>query len=114
MTARHIAERARLQLQQFMTNIPLHAKSRIDAEHAMLERTADRIKAAAAQLQLKEKMRFEALNDKVQLLSPRNTLNRGYSLTLCNGRAVTDASQLKPGDVITSHFKTGHVQSTVK
>jgi exodeoxyribonuclease VII large subunit len=114
MAARHLAERARMQLQQFMSNIPLHAKSRIDAEREKLGRTADRIKDAAARAMLKEQMRLEAMNDKVQLLSPRNTLNRGYSLTLCNGKAVTDASQLKAGDVITSHFKTGHVQSTVK
>lgn len=114
MAARHLAERARMQLQQFMSNIPLHAKSRIDAEGEKLGRTADRIKDAAARAMLKEQMRLEAMNDKVQLLSPRNTLNRGYSLTLCNGKAVTDASQLKAGDVITSHFKTGHVQSTVK
>ncbi len=114
MTARHLAERARMQLQQFMSNIPLHAKSRIDAEREKLGRTADRIKDATARAMLKEQMRLEAMNDKVQLLSPRNTLNRGYSLTLCNGKAVTDASQLKAGDVITSHFKTGHVQSTVK
>lgn len=38
MTARHIAERARLQLQQFMSNLPLHAKSRIVAENEKLDR----------------------------------------------------------------------------
>ena len=114
MTAQHLAERSRLQLQQFVNRIPLEAKSRIVAENEKLGRTVDRLKSAISQSLLKEQMRVKGLDDKVQLLSPRNTLNRGYSLTLCNGKAVTDASQLKAGDVITSHFKTGHVQSTVK
>jgi exodeoxyribonuclease VII large subunit len=63
---------------------------------------------------MREQMRVKSLDEKVSILSPRNTLNRGYSLTVINGHAVTDASQLKPGDEIISHFKNGSIHSTVK
>ena len=69
---------------------------------------------ASAQAIAREKMRLTALYDKVQILSPQNTLRRGYSLTTLNGHAVTDASQLAPGDNITTHFASGKVVSTVK
>ena len=62
---------------------------------------------------MRERMRLESLGDKLTLLSPRNILNRGYSLTMRNGRFVTDASELHPGDVITTHFRDGKVRSTI-
>jgi exodeoxyribonuclease VII large subunit len=94
--------------------IPLRANNRIDSENATLVRKIDLIKAATAQVIMREQMRVKSLDEKVNILSPRNTLNRGYSLTVINGHAVTDASQLKPGDEIISHFKNGNIHSTVK
>jgi len=58
-------------------------------------------------------MRLNALADKVQLLSPQNILNRGYSLTTLNGHAVTQAAQLKSGDTLVTTLKDGTVTSTV-
>ena len=62
---------------------------------------------------MREQMRLEALTDKVTLLSPRNILNRGYSLTLHNGQYITSASQLQPGDVVTTHLRNGSIRATV-
>lgn len=111
--ARNIVDRSRLNLQRYIETIPLKVASRITSEHNLLDRRIDTIKSLIAQALLKEQMRVKNLDDKVQLLSPRNTLNRGYSLTMCNGHIITDASQLHAGDVITSHFKSGKTTSTV-
>ena len=86
---------------------------RITAERGRLERDVDAIKSAIAQAMLKEQMRMKNLDDKVTLLSPRNTLKRGYSLTMCNGHIITDASQLHAGDSITTHFGNGKTTSIV-
>ena len=68
---------------------------------------------ASAQTIMREKMRLTAIYEKVQILSPQNTLRRGYSLTTVNGHAVTDASQLAAGDTITTHLANGTVTSTI-
>ncbi|MDE6309403.1 MAG: exodeoxyribonuclease VII large subunit [Muribaculaceae bacterium] len=59
---------------------------------------------------------IERLNVKanmIEALSPQATLNRGYSITRVNGHAVTDASQVHPGDVITTIVARGTLTSTV-
>lgn len=113
MLARHLVETSRNRLELYLEKIPLQVKGRIASENALLDRRADAMRNTIAQLMLKEQMRVKSLGEKVSILSPRNTLKRGYSLTMCNGHVVTDATQLKPGDTITSHFKTGHVKSIV-
>lgn len=57
--------------------------------------------------------RLNAKANMIEALSPQATLNRGYTITRVNGHAVTDASQVKPGDVITTIMARGSVNSTV-
>lgn len=113
MLARHILEKSTLRLQRYIESIPLQVTGRITSERGRLERDVDAIKSAIAQAMLKEHMRVKNLDDKVTLLSPRNTLKRGYSLTMSNGHIITDASQLHTGDTITTHFGNGKTTSTV-
>ena len=54
------------------------------------------------------------LDEKLRLLSPENILKRGYSITLKDGRAVTQASALQPGDQLVTRFYEGEVVSTVE
>ena len=46
--------------------------------------------------------------------SPELLLKRGYSITLHNGKAVTDATLLKEGDELETHLAKGRVKSIVK
>ena len=113
LAATRIVETSKMCLQQQAQALPLAVTNRIAAERARLDRSVQLIAAALPQQLSREKMRLDNLQDKVAILSPRNTLNRGYSLTMHNGHVVTDASQLQPGDVVTTHFKAGSVKSTI-
>lgn len=113
LAATRIVETSKMRLQQQAQALPLAVTNRIAAERARLDRSVQLIAAALPQQLSREKMRLDNLQDKVAILSPRNTLNRGYSLTMHNGHVVTDASQLQPGDVVTTHFKAGSVKSTI-
>ncbi len=113
LSARQTMERGRMRLDQHARALPLVAGKRLDSERARLHHLAALALQAIPQIISRERLRLGALNDKVQILSPRNTLNRGYSLTLKNGRAVTSSSQLAAGDVITTHFKDGSAKSTI-
>ena len=114
LIAGNIVERNSARLQHIMQIVPLTAQNRIAQGNERLNFLIKSMSQASAQAIAREKMRLTALYDKVQILSPQNTLRRGYSLTTLNGHAVTDASQLAPGDNITTHFASGKVVSTVK
>lgn len=116
--AQRIIDTNTLRLQNFIQNIPLHVQRRIESENAQLARQKDAIKNAVAQVKMKETMRLEALGDKIELLSPRKVMARGYTLTTCEGKIMTDAAQLEAGKLVTIHFRDGKVvagtQSVIK
>lgn len=60
-----------------------------------------------------QKHKLELLRQRITDASPEKLLQRGYSITLRNGRAVTDASQIEPGDVLTTRLAKGEVRSEV-
>ncbi|UKI43781.1 MAG: exodeoxyribonuclease VII large subunit [Porphyromonadaceae bacterium] len=84
--AQRIIDTNTLRLQNFIQNIPLHVQRRIESENAQLARQKDAIKNAVAQVKMKETMRLEALGDKIELLSPRKVMARGYTLTTCEAQ----------------------------
>lgn len=116
--AQRIIDTNTLRLQNFIQNIPLHVQRRIEGENAQLARQKDAIKNAVAQVKMKETMRLVALGDKIELLSPRKVMARGYTLTTCEGKIMTDAAQLEAGKLVTIHFRDGKVvagtQSVIK
>lgn len=116
--AQRIIDTNTLRLQNFIQNIPLHVQRHIEGENAQLARQKDAIKNAVAQVKMKETMRLEALGDKIELLSPRKVMARGYTLTTCEGKIMTDAAQLEAGKLVTIHFRDGKVvagtQSVIK
>lgn len=59
-------------------------------------------------------LRLSRMEDMVRVLSPENTLKRGYSITRVNGRAVYNAGSLKPGDRLVTTLATGEIISEVK
>ena len=58
--------------------------------------------------------RLRLLETKLTLLDPRRLLERGYSMTLSNGRLLTDIHTLHQGDTIITIFATGSVESRVE
>jgi exodeoxyribonuclease VII large subunit len=62
----------------------------------------------------KEKNNLQILEKNVQILDPKNILNRGFTITLHRGKAVKNFSDLQPGDVITTVLAEGQAMSEVK
>lgn len=59
------------------------------------------------------KNRLDLLRSKLLAFDPKNILQKGYSITKIYDKIITDASQLKEGDVLTTSFYNGEVKSTV-
>lgn len=60
-----------------------------------------------------ENHRLQLIDEKLKALDPTLLLARGYSITLHNGKAVKDASQLPPGAEIETRLAKGTVHSIV-
>lgn len=128
-------EREKTRLARFAERIPIQTKMRLKDEHYRQERVMkqlevglqSRLTREAHHLQLiasrlgigsqhrlvKENHRLQLLEQQLKAASPEHLLKRGYSITLRNGRAVTDASSLKEGDELVTRFAKGEIKSIV-
>lgn len=61
-----------------------------------------------------ERHRLQLMDEKLKALDPTLLLARGYSITMHNGRAVKDASQLPPGAEIETRLAKGTIHSVIK
>lgn len=121
-------------LEQWVARIPSRVQMRLQHERFRQERMAVRMNTAwqtrllreeyrlkleqrlataiDARLQ-RERHRLQLAQSQVEAASPELLLKRGYSLTLKDGKAVTDASALHPGDVLTTRVAKGEFKSKV-
>jgi len=104
-------EKRRLRMAQ--NRIPSLVASRLSEAKMQLLTAKKDLSQAVASLFIKQKHRLELLHQRVNDASPERLLNRGYSITLKNGKAIMDASRLKEGDVLTTRLAKGEVNSTV-
>ena len=105
--------KGRQHLDSQVNAIPVAIMSLLNAQNTRVNHNAELMRNAVTQLLATSKLQLQALIDKVDLLNPRKILNRGYSLTMRNGKFITEASQLVEGDVITTHFKDGKASTKV-
>ena len=127
------AEKERLD--KLVSRIPLVVQSRLQRENMRCERMSSRMLMAWQKRYLNEHHRLDIFprllkfsrsqvekeSHKIELVekilksaSPEHILKRGYSITLINGKAVRDASMLKPGDEVETQLSVGKFKSVVK
>lgn len=101
-------------LEMIQTRIPnlVHRKL-TDARFALLAAGKDLAQATQTLLS-RHHHRLELLQQRVADASPDKLLNRGYSITLKDGKAVTDAASLNPGDQLVTRLAKGSFTSEVR
>ncbi|WP_277232927.1 exodeoxyribonuclease VII large subunit [Phocaeicola salanitronis] len=121
-------------LERWVARIPARVQMRIQNEGFRQERLVKRVHLAwqarmmreTYRLQLdgrlnvalqsrlqREGGRLQLLEQQVKAASPELLLQKGYSITLKNGKAVTDASALHPGDEVVTRVAKGEFKSKV-
>ncbi len=78
-----------------------------------IEQLEMRMSTALKQTLVAQKHRLELIERIVEGSSPQHILQRGYSITRCEGRVVRDVSDLSEGSVLTTMFAEGEVTSVV-
>ena len=102
----------RMRLTELTGGIPATARRRISNEDAALARVALMTANAADAAITRERMRLQRFDDMLRLLSPDNTLRRGYSITRVDGRAVCDPAAVPPGATVVTTLAGGEIRST--
>lgn len=90
------------------------ASGRRPLEEQRLKSIADRLRSASDNVVKRSADRLARFGDMIELLSPVNTLRRGYSITRVNGKAVTDSTTVASGTVIETELFKGTLKSTVE
>ena len=106
-------ERSRERLNLAAMTLTQSGDRRLGPERMRLQSFLPRLETAVTTRLSSLRDRLDADARLLDALSPQATLNRGYSITRLNGHAVTDASQLSPGDIISTILASGEVTSTV-
>ena len=85
----------------------------LQSERHRQELCLQRVENALSVRMQVERHRLELFSQRVKAASPDLLLKRGYSMTLKDGKAVTDASLLQPGDVVETCLAKGRFKSKV-
>lgn len=100
-------------LSSCQTRIPSLVVRRLsDARLRLMTVRKDLMQGSAGMLS-RQRHKLELLQQRLADASPEKLLARGYSITLKNGIPITDASQLSPGDEITTRLHKGELTSII-
>lgn len=104
--------------EQRLTQIAAQLPFLFSLEHTRqmhrIEQLESHLRTSLKQLMVKETHRLQLIEQVTESASPQLMLQRGYSITRCNGKVVRDASILSPGVLLTTEFADGMVQSEVR
>lgn len=88
--------------------------SRVKKEEELtLNSIKERLVTNTIRLSKSESVRIENIERQVNLVSPENLLRKGYTFTIKEGKIVRRSSDLKKGEVISTIFSDGKIDSTI-
>ena len=101
-------------LDRLVNQARMAALSRVEREARILERVANRIRPAVVQKMTAQQHRLEIMEKRLEAVDPQRILERGYSITMLEGKAVTSTDCIKSGDTLETRVKDGIIQSVAK
>ena len=105
--------REEARLQQIATRLPSLLALVHTRQLHRIEQIESRLKVAGAHSLVKQQHRLQLIEKIIEGASPSHILQRGYSITRCDGRVVRNAASLPEGTVLTTEFADGQVNSLV-
>ena len=101
-------------LAQLATRLPsLFALVNTRQQHR-IEQLEQRMRTALQQTLVKQTHRLQLIEKIIEGASPQLMLQRGYTITRCNGKVVNGVAALAKGSVLTTEFADGEAQSIVQ
>lgn len=100
-------------LAQISVTVPSLARNIIERASMKLDFFMDKLQTDVRGIMEREKQRLVNLEKLTEVLSPANTLKRGFSITRVKGKAVTDIHQLKEGTELETTLLNGTIHSRI-
>lgn len=107
--------RLRLQHQQeLLAHLPIKAPQQLlDNQRQKLAHLQARIRQHIQHRISAQKSKVEALSQQLEALSPQHILNKGFSVTMADGQAITRASDVKKGMRLVIQLAEGSIEVEV-
>lgn len=100
-------------LNRWMESLTKNIPRKIDKEKESLETIKSNIRIFWGRQLNQETQKLEWMQKNLELLDPKRLLERGYSLTLHNGKTLKSVDQIKAGEEISTWLADGKITSTV-
>ena len=107
-------ERDALRLERNAERLRTAPRRALERERERVERTHDRLLAAPALAVERKRGALESTAGKLRVLSPLQTLERGYAIVRTESRVVTDASSLDVGNTVDVRVARGSFGARVE
>lgn len=111
---RWVLEHEKQQLDTYCYRMQMTLVTGLQREHYRLEQWVQHFPLVVRTALEREQHRLQLWEQRVDSLSPDKLLARGYSITLKEGHAVTDATTLSSGDRLVTRMAKGEVRSIVE
>lgn len=98
-------------LRNISGKLPLLIEGRIGKENTRLSGRCELIASLGKTVITRNKQKLDNLEQLTAVLSPGNTLKRGYSITRIKGKAVKNAKEIIAGELITTQLHEGEINS---
>lgn len=102
-----------LELERLETTLDLRVRARLREESTQLTFLATQIPQLATQFLREQNQSLTAISMLCTQLDPLRVLERGYSITRKNGKAIRQSETLQVGDEIETQFAKGRVSAKV-
>lgn len=112
-SARERLLRERQRLERQSTLLPLLTHRNTDRMRAKLDQMRANLHVLLRQRFERERHRQDLLEQRLRASDPSALLKRGFTITTCQGKAVTQLTSIHPGDIITTITLDGEIKSTV-
>lgn len=103
-----------LLLNSYQAQLIFRMKGWSKEQYGAIALVASQLKRMIARKVKDEKGDLDVFERHLALISPENILKKGYTLTFKNGKVLKAASAVEAGDVITTRFADGEINSVIK
>ena len=79
-----------------------------------LQAVAKYTRLTSAHILDQRKQLLEAWAERLRVMDPVNLLDRGFSITMKEGKIIRDTKELMTGDLIETRVRSGRIESTIK
>ena len=109
---RHITEKVRFTIQR-LENLTFQQLHQIQQYQHQVQIISHSLEIVISNSLAKSQSHLDLLQSKLISFDPQAILQKGYSITKLYGKIITDSTHLKVGDILTTQFHNGEINSTV-